>query len=83
VKKRNKHSTYTRWFERKERLNLSGRDGVNHQVPLNLDEILKEIKVLRIKIESIGKVKELTDPDLVAVSQKLDAVLNQYYRLIK
>ncbi|MEN6414187.1 MAG: aspartyl-phosphate phosphatase Spo0E family protein [Veillonellales bacterium] len=43
-----------------------------------LDEILKTIEELRTKLNKLSKGRSLTDPDVLLVSQMLDALLNEY-----
>ena len=50
-------------------------------MPRDLKEILRTIDELRQKLYSSGEGKALTDPEVVAASQKLNEVLNEYYRL--
>ena len=38
------------------------------------------IEVLRRELLELGKLKPLTDPEVVELSQKLDKLLNLYYR---
>ncbi len=49
----------------------------------DLKEILNTINELRQKLHSTGAGKVLADPEVVAASQKLNEVLNEYYRLLK
>ncbi|WP_445900321.1 Spo0E family sporulation regulatory protein-aspartic acid phosphatase [Desulfitobacterium sp. THU1] len=39
------------------------------------------IEELRRELIQLGKRKPLTDPEVVELSQKLDVLLNQYYRV--
>jgi stage 0 sporulation regulatory protein len=49
-----------------------------------LNEILRQIEELRRCMVRIKKGNSgLTDPEVVAASQMLDAVLNEYYRVLK
>jgi len=48
-----------------------------------LKEILNRIEELRQKLHELGMAKGLADPEVLAASQMLDAVLNEYYRLMK
>ena len=52
-------------------------------MPQDLKGILNTIEILRQKLHSSGEGKVLTDPEVVAASQKLNEVLNEYYRLLK
>jgi hypothetical protein len=47
------------------------------------EEIAKQIEVLRAKLLEIKDGKDLTDPEVVTASQMLDAVLNEYYKMLK
>lgn len=49
----------------------------------DLEEIMKLIDELRRKLHSKSEGKPLTDPEVVKVSQELNKVLNEYYRLLK
>ena len=40
---------------------------------------LKKIEKLRFKLQKIASDKELTDPKVVRVSEKLDVLINEYY----
>jgi len=44
----------------------------------DLDELIKEIEKLRLYMIQIKEGKSFTDPEVVAASQALDAVLNKY-----
>jgi stage 0 sporulation regulatory protein len=48
-----------------------------------LQEISKTIAELRAKLNKIAEGKNMTDPEVVAASQMLDAVLNEYQKLMK
>lgn len=49
-----------------------------------LDEISKQVEELRKSLHDLIDQKgSLTDPEVVAVSQILDAVLNKYSEIIK
>ncbi|MBP2642468.1 MAG: Spo0E like sporulation regulatory protein [Firmicutes bacterium] len=48
-----------------------------------LKEILNIIEGLREKLGKMSKEKALTDPEVVSASQMLDAVLNEYQKLMK
>ncbi len=48
-----------------------------------INEILDIIKELRDKLDNIIKDKGLDNPQVMIASQMLDAMLNEYYRLIK
>ncbi|GAB6153542.1 hypothetical protein JCM17380_22920 [Desulfosporosinus burensis] len=47
-----------------------------------LDRKLKQIEELRLKMLKIKEGKSLTDPEVLAASQRLDIVLNKYHDLI-
>lgn len=46
-------------------------------------EVRKKIKELRQMLQELTKNKELTDSEVIAASQMLDVVLNEYYRILK
>lgn len=41
------------------------------------------IEVMRKELLRLGKIKPLTDPEVVKLSQRLDKMLNEYNRLTK
>ena len=50
--------------------------------------MIRQVAQLRISIEEtrrelldLGKCKPLTDPEVVKLSQRLDRLLNEYYRV--
>ncbi|MDA8096524.1 MAG: aspartyl-phosphate phosphatase Spo0E family protein [Clostridia bacterium] len=47
-----------------------------------LNSIVKKIEELRRDLEKL-EVRDLADPEVVTASQMLDAVLNEYYRILK
>jgi len=49
----------------------------------DINEVLKQIEQLRRSLEEIVKEKGTRDPEVVIASKMLDAVLNEYYLLIK
>ncbi len=49
----------------------------------DIDELLKQIEELRRMLEEMVAEKGTTDPEVVVASQMLDAVLNEYYRLLR
>ena len=49
----------------------------------DMEEILEKIEELREKMHKTAEVKGLADPETVVASQMLNAVLNEYYRLMK
>jgi predicted nuclease with TOPRIM domain len=48
-----------------------------------LEEMMKELEKLRAKLHEITEGKTLTDSEVMVASQMLDAVLNEYYKLLK
>lgn len=50
---------------------------------MSLEKIMKQIEELRAEMMLLAKDRELTDPEVVAASKMLDAVLNEYYRLLQ
>jgi hypothetical protein len=48
-----------------------------------LKAILETIEELRKKLNQLSEGKPLTDPEVIAASQMLDAALNEYQRLMK
>lgn len=48
-----------------------------------LDEILEAIEELRAKLNKVAEGKALTDPEVLLASQMLDALLNEYQKLMK
>lgn len=49
----------------------------------SLREIEGRIQELRAKLYKIAQDKQLTDPEVIAASQKLDQVLNEYEHFFK
>jgi hypothetical protein len=47
-----------------------------------LNSIVKKIEELRRDLEKLED-RDLADPEVVTASQMLDAVLNEYYRILK
>lgn len=45
-------------------------------------KLLKRIERLRRKLNKFGVNRDLVDPEVVALSQELDFVLNKYYKFI-
>lgn len=43
--------------------------------------LIKPIEEMRKELNQLGKRKPLTDPEVVKLSQKLDQLLNEYYRV--
>ena len=48
-----------------------------------MEDILKTIENLRDKLIKIAEDKQFTDPDVLAASHMLDAMLNEYQKLMK
>jgi len=48
-----------------------------------LANIVAQIEELRKNLNAIVQDKELTDPEVLAASTKLDEALNEYNRLLK
>lgn len=48
-----------------------------------LKHLLIQIEQLRQQLNELHKNKNLTDPEVIVASQMLDAVLNEYYRLMQ
>ncbi|CUH96228.1 hypothetical protein P22_2317 [Propionispora sp. 2/2-37] len=48
----------------------------------HLHKILEKIEELRKKINDLGTLNHLTDPELLKVSQELDALLVKYQKLL-
>ena len=48
----------------------------------DLDELIKEIEKLRLYMIQMKEGKSFTDPEVVAASQALDAVLNKYQEML-
>ena len=44
-------------------------------------QLLKPIEQLRKELNQLAKHKPLTDPEVVKLSQRLDRLLNEYYRM--
>ena len=44
-------------------------------------KLLKRIEGLRKRLNKYGQTHNLIDSEVVAVSQKLDCLLNQYYKI--
>ncbi|MBC8079049.1 MAG: aspartyl-phosphate phosphatase Spo0E family protein [Gorillibacterium sp.] len=50
---------------------------------VDLDRLIKQIEELRNELALLAKSKVFTDPEIIAASQMLDAVLNQYDRILR
>jgi thymidylate kinase len=48
-----------------------------------IQDVLKNIEDLREQLKNIAESKDLTDISVIDASQRLDDVLNDYYKLIK
>ncbi|BAU28757.1 Spo0E like sporulation regulatory protein [Aneurinibacillus soli] len=48
-----------------------------------IEELLKQIEELRRTLYALATKKKLSDPEVVTASQMLDALLNEYEKLIK
>lgn len=49
----------------------------------DVDEIIKKIDELRLNLIKLKKGRDFTDEEVVSMSQMLDDVLNEYYKLAK
>lgn len=49
----------------------------------NIKELSQQIQDLRKHLNELAKAKLLSDPKVIETSQKLDALLNEFERLIK
>ena len=47
-----------------------------------LEELIQQIEKLRLDMIKITEGKSYTDPEVVAASQKLDAVLDKYQEMV-
>jgi len=47
-----------------------------------IEELIKQIEELRLSMIRIKEGKSYTDPDVVAASQELDAVLDRYQGIL-
>lgn len=48
-----------------------------------LEEILKTIDELREHLHHLAETRDLSDPEVIAASQMLDVILNEYQRQMK
>lgn len=48
-----------------------------------LKELIKQIEELRLNMIKIKEGKSYTDPEVIAASQELDAVLDMYQEMLK
>lgn len=49
----------------------------------DLEKLMQKIEELRAELNEKGMNASLSDPEIVAASQMLDALLNEYCRLIQ
>lgn len=49
----------------------------------DLETLMQKIEELRTELNVKAMNASLSDPEIVAASQMLDALLNEYYRLIQ
>jgi hypothetical protein len=48
-----------------------------------LDRLIKQIEELRQELHQLAHAKTFTDPEIIAASQMLDVVLNEYDRILQ
>lgn len=48
-----------------------------------LNDILIRIEELRAKLEQMLNNKDISDPEVAAASKMLDAMLNEYHKILK
>jgi hypothetical protein len=48
-----------------------------------LQEMLKTIEELGLKLNKISKGKNITDPEVVSAIQVLESTINEYHKLMK
>lgn len=48
-----------------------------------LHEILKRMEKLRIILKDLTEERGNLDPEVISLSQQLDEVINEYYRILK
>jgi hypothetical protein len=70
------------WFNGSIVFNSDLRKGLSYRKSSKLSKVLKKIEVLRKEMENLGNIKGMADPEIVIVSQKLDAEINDYYQLL-
>lgn len=46
-----------------------------------MEELMKKIETLRHTMEDLSSANGIKDPKVIALSQQLDNLLNEYYRL--
>jgi hypothetical protein len=49
----------------------------------DIDEIIKKIDELKASLAKLKKGRNFSDEEVVSMSQMLDGVLNEYYKLVK
>jgi hypothetical protein len=49
----------------------------------DLERLKKEIEQLRAHLHEVAQNRQLTDPEVVGASQLLDAMLNEYEKLLR
>ena len=47
-----------------------------------LEELIKQIEELRLRMIKIKEGRSYTDPEVITASQELDAVLNKYHEMM-
>ncbi len=52
-------------------------------MPPKLHEKLKRIEELRIRLNKISEGKNVTDPEVIFASQRLDDAITEYHKLMK
>jgi stage 0 sporulation regulatory protein len=65
---------------------VSGKDNLKPKgdcLMTTEEKLIKKIEELRLALNEITKEKELSDPEVIIASQMLDAVLNEYHRILK
>ncbi|MFS8501908.1 MAG: aspartyl-phosphate phosphatase Spo0E family protein [Caldicoprobacter sp.] len=50
---------------------------------LIVKKLLQEIEALKEKLDQLVSKKDLLDPNVIEISQKLDKLLTRYYEIIK
>jgi hypothetical protein len=48
----------------------------------DLEKLREEIEKLRAHLQKVAQNRQLTDPEVVGASQLLDAMLNEYEKLL-
>lgn len=52
--------------------------GVYRQMSSNANELLDAIENLRHHLNQFANIHNLTDPEIISISQRLDGLLNEY-----